>query len=127
MWVRVPGACAPEFMVSSLETLKRAPNKPIIAGSPSVIWFQSPGPSIGPSSISNVELPAFSLVAPLKPLNNPPVSNEATASPVGPKGQKLCFFYGSFLVGTYCSERHALLLSITPGRSIACSEDVGVV
>ena len=57
MWVRVPGACAPELMVSSL-------------------------------------------VAPPKPLKNPLVSNEATASPVGPNGQKLSFFNGFSLVGT---------------------------
>ena len=100
MWVRVPGVCAPELMVSSLETLKKAPNKPMIAASPPVIWFQSPSPWIGPSSISKIKLPVFSLVAPPKPLRNPPVSNEATALPVGPNGQKLSSFDGSFLVGT---------------------------
>ena len=40
------------------------------------------------------------LVAPSKPLNNPLVSNVSIASPVGPDGQKLCFFYSSSLVGT---------------------------
>ena len=57
MWIRVPGACAPELMVSSL-------------------------------------------VAPPKPLKNPLVSNEATASPVGTNGQKLSSFDGSSLFGT---------------------------
>ena len=98
MWVRVLGACASELMVSSLETLKKASNEPMIATSPPVIWFQSPSPWIGPSLISKVEFPVFSLVAPPKPLDNPLVLNEATASPVGPSGQKLCFFYGSSLV-----------------------------
>ena len=88
MWVRVPGACAPVLMVSSLGTLKKAPNKPMIAASPPVIWFQSPSPWIGPSSISKVELSVSSLVAPTKPLKTPPMSTEATASPVGPNGQK---------------------------------------
>ena len=37
MWVRVPGACAPELMVSSLGALKKAPNKPMIAASPPVM------------------------------------------------------------------------------------------
>ena len=46
------------------------------------------------------ELMASSLVAPSKALNNPLVSNESTASPVGPDGQNLCFFYSSSLVGT---------------------------
>ena len=87
-------------MASSLETLKGAPNKPMIAASHPVIWFQSPSPWIGPSLISKVELPVFSLVAPSKPLNNPLVSNEATASPVGPDGQKLCSFDSSSLGGT---------------------------
>ena len=100
MWVRVPGVCAPELMVSSLGTLKKAPKKPMIAASPAVIWFQSPSPLIGPSSISKVELPVFSLVAPPHPLKNPLVSNEATASPVGPNGEKLYCFDGSSLVGT---------------------------
>ena len=85
MWVRLSGVCASELMASSLETLKGAPNKPMIAVSPPVIWFQSPSPWIGPSLISKVERPLFSLVAPSKPLNNPLVSNEATASPVGPE------------------------------------------
>ena len=67
---------------------------------PPVIWFQSPSPWIGPSLISKVELPVFSLVAPSKPLNNPLVLNKATASPVGPDGQKLCSFDSSSLVGT---------------------------
>ena len=100
MWVRVPGVCAPELMASSLETLKGAPNKPMVAARPPVIRFQSPSPWVGPSLISKVELPVLSLVAPSKPLNNPLVSNEAAVSPVGPDGQKLCFFYGSSLVGT---------------------------
>ena len=100
MRVRVPGVCASELMASSPETLKGAPNKPVIAASPPVIWFQSPSPWIGPSLNSKVELPVFLLVAPSKPLNNPLVSNEATASSVGPDGQKLCYFDGSSLVGT---------------------------
>ena len=62
MWVQVSGTCAPALMVSSLETLKRAPNTPVIAASPQVIWFQSLRPLIGPSLISKVELPVFSLV-----------------------------------------------------------------
>ena len=112
MWVRVPGACAPELMVSSLETLKRAPNKPVIAASPPVILFQSPSPWIGPSLISKVELPVFSLVALSKPLNSPLVSNEATASPVGPNGQKLCSFVGSSLAGTSTAANDMLCSSI---------------
>ena len=92
MWVRVPGVCAPELMAFSLEALKVAPKTPMVAASPPVIWFQSPSPWTGPSLISKVELPVLSLVAPSKPLNNPLVSNEATASPVGPDGQKLWFF-----------------------------------
>ena len=87
-------------MISSLETLKRAQAKPVIATSPPVIWFQSPSPWIGPSLISKVELPVFSLVAPSKPLNNPLVLNETTASPVEPNGQKLYYFGGFSLVGT---------------------------
>ena len=87
-------------MVSSLETLKRAQAKPVIATSPPVIWFQSPSPWIGPSLISKVELPVFSLVAPSKPLNNPLVLNETTASPVEPNGQKLYYFGGFSLAGT---------------------------
>ena len=98
MWGRVSGACAPELMVSSPETLKKALNKPMIAASPLVIWFQSPSLWIGPSLISKVELPVFSLMAPLKPLNNPLMANKAFASPVGPNLQKLCSFYGSSLV-----------------------------
>ena len=70
MWVRVHGAYDPELMVSSLETFKKAPNKPMIVASPPVIWFQSLSPWIGHF---------ISLVAPPKPLNNPLVSNEATA------------------------------------------------
>ena len=100
MWVRVPDACAPELMVSSLETLKKAPNKLMIAASSPVIWFQSPSPWIEPFLISKVELPEFSLVAPPKPLNSPLVSNEATVSPVRPNGEKLCSFYDSSLIGT---------------------------
>ena len=78
MWVRVPGACAPEFMVSSL-------------------------------------------VAPPKPLKNPLVSNEATASPVGPNGQKLSFFYGSSLLGTPTAANDMPCCSILlpGGRSLA--------
>ena len=91
-------------MISSLETLKRAQVKPVIATSPPVIWFQSPSPWIGPSLISKVELPVFSLVAPSKPLNNPLnnplVLNETTASPVEPNGQKLYYFGGFSLAGT---------------------------
>ena len=95
-------ACATtnDQMYSGGEETKGAPNKPMIAASPPVIWFQTPSPWIGPSLMSKVELPVFSLLVPSKPLNNPMVSNEATASPVGPDGQKLCFFYGSPLVGT---------------------------
>ena len=100
MWIRGPGACAPELMVSSLETFKKAPNKPVIAASPPVIWFQSPSPWIGPFSISKVELSVFSLVAPPKSLKKTLVSNEAIASPVGPNAQKLSSFHGSSLVGT---------------------------
>ena len=99
MWVRAD-ACAPELMVSSLKTLKKAPNKPMVAANPPVIWFQSPSPWIGPPLISKVELSVFSLVAPQKPLNNPLVSNEAIASPMGPTGPKLCSFDGSSLIGT---------------------------
>ena len=87
-------------MVSSPETWKRAPNKHTVATSPPVIWFQGSSPRIGPFLTSKVERPKFSLVAPSKPLNNPLVSNEATASPVGPNGQKLCSFDGSSLAGT---------------------------
>ena len=73
-------------MVSSLETLKGTPNKPMITASHPVIWFQNPSPWIGPFLISKVELSVLSLVAPSKPLNSPLVSNDATASPVGPDG-----------------------------------------
>ena len=80
MWVRVPRACAPELMASSL-------------------------------------------VAPSKPLNNPLVSNESTASPVGPDGQKLCFFYSSSLVGTStaANDMPCSLILLPRGGSLAVS------
>ena len=108
-------------MASSLETLKGALNKPMIAASNPVIWFQSRSPWIGTSPISKIELPVFSLVAPSKPLNNPLVSNEATASPVKPDGQKLCFFYGSSLVGTStaANDMPCSLILLPRGGSLA--------
>ena len=68
-------------------------------------------------------------MAPSKPLNNPLVSNEATASTVGPDDQKLCSFDGSSLVGTSTAANNinALFLNITPGRRIDFSEGGGVV
>ena len=67
------------------------------------------------------ELMASSLVAPSKPLKNPLVSNEATASPVGPDGQKLCFFYSSSLVGTSAAANDMLcsLILLPRGGSLA--------
>ena len=108
-------------MASSTETLKGAPNKPMIAASPPVIWFQSPSPWIGPSLISKVELPVFSLVAPSKPLNNPLVSNEVTASPVGPDDHTLCSFDGSSLVGTStaANDMPCSLILLSGGGSLA--------
>ena len=108
-------------MASSLETLKGAPNKVMVAARPPVIWFQSPSPWIRPSLISKVELPVFLLVAPSKPLNNLLVSNEATASPVGPDGQKLCPFYGSSLVGTStaANDMPCSLILLAGGGSLA--------
>ena len=108
-------------MASSLETLKGAPNKPMIAASHPVIWFQSPSPWIGPSLISKVELPVFSRVAPSKPLNNPLVSNEATALPVESNGQKLCYFDSSSLVGasTAANDMPCSLVLLPRGGSLA--------
>ena len=78
--------------------------------------------------MSKAELAVFSLVAPSKPLNNPLVSNQAIASPVGPNGQKLCFFYGLPLVGTFTAANDMPFSSILlPEMRIACSEDGGVV
>ena len=108
-------------MTSSLETLKGAPNKPMVAARPPVVRLQSPSPWVGPSLTSKVELPVLSLVAPSKPLNNPLVSNAATALPVGPDGQKLCFFYGSSLVGTStaANDMPCSLILLPGGRSLA--------
>ena len=108
-------------MASSLETLKGAPNKLMIAASQPVIGFQRPSPWIGPSLISKVELPVFLLMAPSKPLNNPLVSNEATASPLGPNGQKLCSFDSSSLVGfsTAANDMPCSLILLPRGGSLA--------
>ena len=126
MWVRVPGVCAPELMASSLETLKGASKKPMVAARPPMIWFQSPSPWIGPSLISKVELQVFWLVSPSKSLNTPLVSNEATASPVGPDGQKLCFFYGSSLVGTSTAANDMpCSLILLPGRGLLTVRTAG--
>ena len=121
MWVQVPRVYAPELMASSLKTLKGAPNKTMIAASHPVIWFRSPSPWIGPSLISNVELPVFSLVAPSKPPNDPLASNEATASPVGPDGQKLFYYDSSFLVGTStaANDMPCFLILLSRGGSLA--------
>ena len=54
------------------------------------------------------------LVAPLKPLKNPLVSNEATDSPVGPNGQKLSSYDGSSLVGTSTAANDIPWSSILP-------------
>ena len=116
-------ACAAinDQMYSGGEETKGAPNKPMIAASPPVIWFQSLSPWIGPSLLSKVELPVFSLLVPSKPLNNPLVSNEATTSPVGPDGQKLCSFDGSSLVGTSsaANDMPCSLILLPGGGSLA--------
>ena len=71
--------------------------------------LQYPSLGTGPSSISEVDPSVSSLLASLKPLNHPLVSNETTDSSVGPNGLKPCSFVGSSLVGTSTAANDILL------------------